>query len=170
VAVGALQSGDPGEYLGLREVLARFTNAGSAPPRHAAAHEFAGMVNGDFIGPIMQASSHTLQETDSGVSHQSLRDSMWVDTMLIFGISDKNSSSPNASTPTPCGRARSAAPTLLRSRHVPGARRLDTASAPTVSIGTGPRPRQPSLTKSCVIASRHLCPRQHQGEDAAPGG
>jgi TPR repeat protein len=40
----AVQTGIPG-VEGVREDIARFTNAGSAPPRHEAAHEFASHVN-----------------------------------------------------------------------------------------------------------------------------
>jgi TPR repeat protein len=72
-AVQVVQSGEPG-YQGVREVLARFTNAGSAPPRHEAAHEFAGMVNEKILGPFLQACSRKLHEGDSAVPHQSVRD------------------------------------------------------------------------------------------------
>jgi TPR repeat protein len=88
-AVKALQSGVPGSQA-LREGLVRFTNAGSAPPRHAAAHEFAGMVNEHFLVPMLQRSNDTLQEVDSGVAHQSVRDSTWVDFMLMYGLSDED--------------------------------------------------------------------------------
>jgi hypothetical protein len=42
-AADAVQAGIPGHIV--REDIALFTNAGSAPPRYAAAHHFAGMVN-----------------------------------------------------------------------------------------------------------------------------
>ena len=48
-AYEAVQAGIPGYVV--REVLARFTNAGSAPLRHQVAHEFAAGMMGEFLGP-----------------------------------------------------------------------------------------------------------------------
>jgi TPR repeat protein len=88
-AVVAVQTGIPGEDV--REVLARFTNAGSAPTRHAAAHEFVrNKVNALFLGPALQGINQMLQELDSAVPHQSVRDSLWVDFMMQTGISEED--------------------------------------------------------------------------------
>jgi TPR repeat protein len=59
-AAQAVQAGIPGEAV--RElVLARFTNAGSAPLRHEVAHEFAGpIVNDKFLEPRLQAANRVL--------------------------------------------------------------------------------------------------------------
>jgi TPR repeat protein len=73
-AVQAVQMGIPGKAW--REDIVRFTNAGSAPPRHAAAHEFANGVYEDYLKPQLQIYNDTLQEFDSLVPHKSLRDSM----------------------------------------------------------------------------------------------
>jgi TPR repeat protein len=48
-AARALQEGIPGD--GVREMIARFTNVGTAPPRYAAAHEFAELVDEHYMGP-----------------------------------------------------------------------------------------------------------------------
>jgi TPR repeat protein len=88
-AVEALQTGVPGRRA-IREVLARFTNAGSAPIRHAVAHEFAGKVKEQFLGPYLQAYDQMLYEVDAGVPHQSLRDSLWADFMMNNGLSDED--------------------------------------------------------------------------------
>jgi hypothetical protein len=89
-AAGALRTGVPG-HPGVREVLARFTNAGcTAPHRHAVAHEFAGQVHETFLGNILQTCSQELQEAYSAASHQSLRDSIWLDVMMSSGISEED--------------------------------------------------------------------------------
>jgi TPR repeat protein len=82
------QAGIPGE--GMRQVIARFTNAGSAPPRHAAAHEFASLVHEDYLEANLKIRNDALQESDSGAPHQSVRDSLWVDFMMSSGISDED--------------------------------------------------------------------------------
>jgi hypothetical protein len=75
---------------GARGVIARFTNAGSAPPRYAAAHDFARIVvNETFLGPQLQCCDEALQEVDSVMPHQSLRDSTWVEFMVATGVSDE---------------------------------------------------------------------------------
>ena len=59
-AAQAVQSGIPGvEYF--RDMIVRFTNADSAPPRHAAAHEFASFVYEDYLKAQLQECNHTLQ-------------------------------------------------------------------------------------------------------------
>jgi hypothetical protein len=88
-AVVAVQTGIPGEDV--REVLARFTNAGSAPTRHAAAHEFVrDMLNGQFREPTLRGCNRLLQEVNSAVPHQSVRDGLWVDFMMQTGISEED--------------------------------------------------------------------------------
>ena len=88
-AAKAVQSaGIPGGPL--RRMIVRFTNAGSAPLRHQVAHEFAGLIVNDmFIGPRLQAYNQLLQEDDSAAPHQSVRDSVWVDFMTTYGISEE---------------------------------------------------------------------------------
>jgi hypothetical protein len=88
-AVNALQTGVPVHRV-LREVLDRFTNAISAPQRRAAAHAFAGFVIDKFLGPMLQGVGRELQETNSSVPHQSVRDSMWVNFMMDYGLSDED--------------------------------------------------------------------------------
>jgi TPR repeat protein len=88
-AAQALQSGVAG-FQAVREVMARFTNAGSAPRRHEVAHAFAGQVNEQFLGYRLQKCSQLLKEVDSAVPHHSLRNSMWVDFMLLYGLSDED--------------------------------------------------------------------------------
>jgi TPR repeat protein len=87
-AVDALQSGVLGDQSVL-EAIVRFTNAGSAAPRHAAAHEFAEQLNEGFLVSLLQGCSESLRESDSGVPHLSLRDSFWVEFVLYLGISDE---------------------------------------------------------------------------------
>jgi TPR repeat protein len=86
-AVNAVLSGLPGQAF--REDILRFTNAGSAPTRHAAAHNFAEEVHKNFLGPSLQMCNDVLKESDSTVPHQSLRDSMWVEFMQATGLSDE---------------------------------------------------------------------------------
>jgi hypothetical protein len=74
--------------------------------------------------------------------------SCWVPASLT-----KNSSSPNACTPTPRGRAHSAAPTLRRSETARCPYSFATASAQTASTRTGTRLPPPSLTRCCAPAS-----------------
>jgi TPR repeat protein len=88
-AVQAVQLGIPGQG-GVRELIVRFTNADSAPPRHAAAHEFAGMVYEDDIEDELEKCNVILQEFDSVVPHQSPRDSVWVEFMLATSLSDED--------------------------------------------------------------------------------
>jgi hypothetical protein len=86
----AAQSGVPG-HQALREVLVRFPNAGSAPTRHAVAHQFArDTVNEKFLGPMLQTSCSILQEIVSEVPQQPLRDSVWMDFMIGFGLSEED--------------------------------------------------------------------------------
>jgi TPR repeat protein len=87
-AAVALQTGIPGRQAA-REDMARFTNAGSAPVRHEAAHQFPGNVNEYYLISELQQSNNVLQESDSGAPHQSPRDSVWVDFMVGFGLSDE---------------------------------------------------------------------------------
>jgi hypothetical protein len=87
-AARALQSGIPG-HPAVREELDRFTNAGSAPRRHAVAHAFVGQINEQFLGPLLQRCNRLLEEDDSGVPHQSVRDSIWVNFMLLYGLSEE---------------------------------------------------------------------------------
>ena len=65
-------------------------NAGSAPPRHAASHEFAKMIRENYLKFELQDCKDTLQESDSAAPHQSPRDSIWVDFMLAAGLSDED--------------------------------------------------------------------------------
>jgi hypothetical protein len=89
-AIEALQTGVPGD-LCVREVLARFTNAGSAPRRHEVAHLFArDIVTEQFLGSILHTCSQGLQEVDTVAPHQSVRDGLWVDCMLMYGLSDED--------------------------------------------------------------------------------
>jgi hypothetical protein len=88
-AVRAVQLGIPGQG-GFRNTIVRFTNADSAPPRHAAAHEFAGMVYEDDIEDELEKCNVILQEFDSVVPHQSPRDSVWVEFMLATSLSDED--------------------------------------------------------------------------------
>jgi hypothetical protein len=88
-AAEAMQTGVPGRQA-FREEIARFMNAGSAPPRHAASHEFAKMIRENYLKFELQDCKDTLQESDSAAPHQSPRDSMWVDFMLSSGISDED--------------------------------------------------------------------------------
>jgi hypothetical protein len=46
-------------------------------------------MNEHSIGPQLQSISQMLQEHDSAALHQSVRDSMWVDFMMFFGLSDE---------------------------------------------------------------------------------
>jgi hypothetical protein len=86
-AARAVQDGGiPGRVV--REDIACFTNAGSAPTRHAAAHEFAMNVNETFIGFQLQTLNTILHEHDSAAPLQSLRDSTWVNFMIDYGLSD----------------------------------------------------------------------------------
>ena len=87
-AVQAVQLGIPGKDW--REDIVRFTNADSAPPRHAAAHLFAMDVHELFLKSQLQPCNQNLREFDSVVPHQSLRDSMWVEFMLAFGLSEED--------------------------------------------------------------------------------
>ena len=82
------RTGTPG-HPDLRRMIVHFTNAGSTPPRHEVAHEFAGQVHEHFLGVMLQRYNGRLQEVDSAVPHQSMRDSMWVNFMIEFGISDE---------------------------------------------------------------------------------
>jgi hypothetical protein len=84
----AVQTGTPRDEI-VREMIVRFTNAGSAPPRHATAHDFARIVNEVFLGPELQEVNQIIQEVDSAVPHQYLRDSLWVDFMLMYGLSEE---------------------------------------------------------------------------------
>jgi hypothetical protein len=83
-----VQLGIPGEGE-FREEIVRFTNAGSAVVRHAAAHEFAGAVHEHYLESNLQLYNDTLQHFDSVVPNQSMRDSMWVAFMLSSGLSDE---------------------------------------------------------------------------------
>jgi TPR repeat protein len=83
----AVQSGFPGQAF--REDILRFTNAGSAPPRHAAAHNFAEEVHGNFLRPSLQMYNDVLKKPDSTVPHQSPRDNIWVEFMQATGLSDE---------------------------------------------------------------------------------
>jgi TPR repeat protein len=65
-AVKAVQSGIPGQG-GIREDIVRFTNAGSAPPRHAAAHNFADTVHEHYLRATLKVCNDSLQESDSSV-------------------------------------------------------------------------------------------------------
>ena len=47
------------------------------------------MVHEDYIKPQLQDCKDTLQEFDSVVPHQSLRDSVWTEFMMGFGFSDE---------------------------------------------------------------------------------
>jgi hypothetical protein len=73
----------------MRELIVRFTNAGSAPPRHAAAHVFVGKMHEMFIGCMLQGCSRELLVDDSAAPHPSLRDSTWMNFMIDFGLSDE---------------------------------------------------------------------------------
>ena len=88
-AADALQTGIPGQQA-VREDMARFTNPGSAPARHEVAREFAGNVQEYYLISELQRCNNALQEFDSGAPHQSPRDSVWVDFMLCFGLSDED--------------------------------------------------------------------------------
>jgi TPR repeat protein len=85
-AVAALQLGVPGKSFA-REAIVRFTNAGSSAPRYAASRAFAGEFNERYLKPVLQQYIGMLRESDSAAPHPSLRDSMWVDFMMSFGIS-----------------------------------------------------------------------------------
>jgi hypothetical protein len=87
-AVRAVQLGTPGMGA-YRDMMVRFTNAGSAPARHAAAHGFARMVHEDYLEPQLEMCKYTLKEFDSILPHQSLRDSTWVDFLLGTSISEE---------------------------------------------------------------------------------
>jgi TPR repeat protein len=88
-AVLALQqAGILGEETFARGAIVRFTNAGSAAPRYAAARAFAGILNEAFLKAMLQGYSDMLRESVSGVPHPPPRDSLWVDFMMAAGISD----------------------------------------------------------------------------------
>jgi hypothetical protein len=53
------------------------------------AREFAGRVNEQFLGPQLQDMNQALQEDDSPAPHPSLRNRMWVEFMMTFGISSE---------------------------------------------------------------------------------
>jgi hypothetical protein len=88
LAAQAVQSGIPGEVV--RSLIVRFTSAGSAPARYEVAREFAGKVHKIYLIHTLQMCNRALQEPDSAVPHQSLRDTMWVDIMMIYGLSDED--------------------------------------------------------------------------------
>jgi TPR repeat protein len=156
-AARAVQSGVPG-HPAVREVLARFTNAGStAPLRHAAAHELAGFINERYLGLLLQAYSRVLQEDDSDVPHQSLRDSIWVDFMLFYGLSDEDLEL--AKRVYAYSLRTSAAPTPPRSKSARCAWSCATASARTANTRTGTRPPRRSRTRCCVPASSSAAAR-----------
>jgi hypothetical protein len=46
-------------------------------------------VNEQFIGPILQRCNQLLQEVDSAVPRQSVRDGIWLDFMFDNGISEE---------------------------------------------------------------------------------
>ena len=71
-----------------REAMAAFTNADSAVTRHPAAHHFVGVFNDHFLLPHLQKCNTSLRESDTGVPHPSVRDSVWVQFMLATGVSD----------------------------------------------------------------------------------
>jgi hypothetical protein len=87
-AAEAVQAGIPGDKV-IRDLLARFTNAVSAPLLFEVAHEFAGMMVEHFLGPQLQAYSRQLQEDSSAAPHPSVRDSLWVDFVMTFGLSNE---------------------------------------------------------------------------------
>jgi hypothetical protein len=70
-------------------MIVRFTNVGSAPLRHAAAHEFTNEVYEQYLESDLQIRNDVLQEFDPAGPHQSLRDSVWVDFMLAVGLSEE---------------------------------------------------------------------------------
>ena len=84
-----MQTGDPGDPC-VRELIARFTTATSAAPRHQAAHQFARVINDGFLKGVMQGFNWVLQETDTDVPHQPLRDNVWVDFTIRNGLSDED--------------------------------------------------------------------------------
>ena len=88
LAAQAVVSGSPGTAW--REVMDAFTNAGSAPPRHAAAHEFVAQIREYYLVPWLKTCSTSLREPDTGVPHQSPSDSVWVNFMLVVGLTDED--------------------------------------------------------------------------------
>jgi hypothetical protein len=90
-AVQAVQMSIPGQGVqgGFREDIVRFTNAGSAPPRHALTHEFARVLDEQYLKDKLEGCNNTLQEFGSAVPHQSPRDGVWVDWMLATGLSEE---------------------------------------------------------------------------------
>jgi hypothetical protein len=88
VAVRAVQLGIPGQGGGFRDTIVRFTNAGFAPARHFVAHDFANGVHEYYLKVDFQMCNNVLQ-SDAGVPHQSPHDSVWVDFMLAYGLSDE---------------------------------------------------------------------------------
>ena len=89
MAAYAVQSGIPGNQR-FRELIVRFTNAGSAPPRHAVAQEFAKDVYDFYHIPDLEECNNALKESDSVVPHQSVRDGIWVDFMMNTGLSEED--------------------------------------------------------------------------------
>jgi TPR repeat protein len=87
-AAEAVQFGIPGHGQ-FREMIARFTNADSAPPRHAAAHNFAEDVHARVLIPYVRMYNNSLQQFHTGVLRHSVRDSLWVDFMFANGVSDE---------------------------------------------------------------------------------
>jgi hypothetical protein len=83
------QAGIPGEESFARDAIVRLTNAGSSAPRYAVAREFAEQLNKTLIKPLLQQYIDRLRESDYGVPHRSLRDSIWVEFMVIVGISEE---------------------------------------------------------------------------------
>jgi hypothetical protein len=88
-AVEALRMGIPGQAGFQTDIIFRFTNADSAPPRHAVAHQFAEEIHERYLKVELQEFNDVLRESDSVVPHQSLRDSEWVEFMLGAGLSDE---------------------------------------------------------------------------------
>jgi hypothetical protein len=125
----------------MRELIVRFTNAGSAPPRHAAAHVFVGKMHEMFIGCMLQGCSRELLVDDSAAPHPSLRDSTWMNFMIDFGLSDEElelAKHVYAYSQRTCAFCGSNSAPLLSALCVA---RFATASAPTVSSSLAQDPR-----------------------------
>lgn len=84
----ASHSGIPGDNH-IRTYIHRFIAADSAAARHAVVHTFAQKVINTHLKLHLHRCNNALQEFDSVVPHEHVRASVWVEFMLLSGVSDE---------------------------------------------------------------------------------